>query len=227
MKKRLFIFCLCAVGFLCFFEFYLFYLWPQDMNFKIFFSGIFYSLFSPESSKVISINLYNKSLILIDNGALVKQAKIAGAGHPKATPTPEGDFKILSKSKKVISFTGLIMPLSLRFYGHYFLHGVPTTQDGRIFYSEFSNGCIRLPPKTDEEVYNWADIGTKVEIYNSQLVKSAEEPAVYLLSEDGSREWIPNPEIFASRGFKWKDVVTIPLVELGVFPEATSTKPQN
>lgn len=227
MKKRLLVFCLCAILALGFFEFYLFYLWPQDMNFNIFFSSIFYSLFSPESDKTIRINLYNKSLTLIDNGVLVKQAKIAGAGHPKATPTPEGNFKILSKSKKVISFTGLVMPLSLRFYGHYFLHGIPTTKDGRIYNSEFSNGCIRLPPKIDEEVYNWADIGTKVEIYNSSLVKSAEEPAVYFLTEDGSKEWIFNPEIFAARGFKWQDVAVIPLVELAVFPEATSTKPQN
>jgi len=218
MKKGILFLIIGATVFLGFFEFNLFYLWPQDISFGSYFSGIFYSLVGGQSSKIIRINLYDKSLTLIDNGALVKQDKVAGAGHPKLTPTPTGNFEVLSKSKKVISFTGLIMPLSLRFYGHYFMHGIPTTIGGRIFNSVYSNGCIRLGPGLDQEVYSWADIGTKVEIYNASLVKSEDNLTVYYLTPDGSKEPISSPEEFIDRGFRWEDVAIIPLVELEALP---------
>ena len=220
MKKRIIFLIFGSAVFLGFFEFHLFYLQPQDISFNSYFSGIFAAILSPESNKTIRINLYNKSLTLIENGALLKQAKIAGAGHPKLTPTPTGNFKVLSKSKKVISFTGLIMPLSVRFYGHYFMHGIPTTKDGRIFSSVYSYGCIRLGPGIDQELYSWADIGTKVEIYNFSLVKSDEALTVYYLNQDGTKEPIASPEEFVGRGFRWQDIKTIPAIELNALPLA-------
>jgi len=222
MKKRILFLILGAAAFLGFFEFNLFYLLPQDISFGSYFSGIFYSLVGGQSSKTIRINLYNKSLTLIDNAALVKQDKIAGAGHPKYSPTPTGNFKVLSKSKKVISFTGLIMPLSLRFKGPYYMHGLPTYRDGRLFYSEYSMGCIRLGPGLDQEVYDWADMGTNVEIYNASLVRAEENPTVYYLTPDGSKEAISSPEEFIGRGFRWQDVAVIPLIELEALPLANS-----
>lgn len=221
MKKRILFLIFGAAAFLGFFEFYLFYLGPHEMNLSDYFSSIFSSLVSGQSSKIIRINLYNKSLTLIDNGALVKEAKIAAAGHPRATPTPTGDFKVLLKDKKHISgISGLIMPLSLRFYNGYYLHGLPTTLSGRIIDTPYSNGCVRLPSGVDEEVFNWADIGTKVQIYKAQLVKSESDPTVYYLTADGFKEPISSPEEFISRGFRWQDVKTIPLIELDALPLA-------
>lgn len=224
MQKKILLTCLLAAISLGLFEFYLFYLGPHEMNLPDFFSSILSSLISGQSSKIIRINLYNKSLTLIDSGVLVKEAKIAAAGHPRATPTPTGNFAVLLKDKRHISgLSGLVMPLSLRFYNGYFLHGLPTTLSGRIIDTPYSNGCIRLPSGLDEEIFNWADIGTKVEIYNSSLVKSEETPTVFYLRQDGTKEPISSPEEFLSRGFRWQDVKTIPLVELDAFPLASST----
>jgi hypothetical protein len=221
MKKLILFLILGSAVFLGFFEFYLFYLAPQEISFTSYFSNIFASLLTPESNKTIRINLYNKSLTLIENGELLKQAKIAAAGRPKVAPTPTGNFKISLKDKRHISgLSGLVMPLSLRFYGSYFLHGLPTTLSGRIIDTPYSNGCVRLPTGLDEEIFNWADIGTKVEIYNSSLVKSVEALTVYYLNQDGTKEPISSPEEFVGRGFRWRDIVIIPLLELNALPLA-------
>jgi len=225
MKKKLLIFCLFCAVFLGFFELYLFYLQPNELTLSGYFASMFQAAFGGASDKLIRINLATKDIALYENGGLIKQDKISAAGHPRATPTPTGDFKISYKSKKVISFTGLIMPLSLRFSGHYYLHGLPTTKNGQIYSSVYSNGCIRLPAGFDQEVFNWADIGTRVQIFNTNLVKSAESPTVYVLTAGGLKEPIPSPEVFESRGFKWKNIATVPLAELVNYSTATSTNP--
>jgi len=102
---------------------------------------------------------------------------------------------------------------------------LPTTRSGRIVDTPYSNGCIRLPAGLDQEVFNWADIGTKVQVYNSRLIKTADDPTVYYLSDDGSKEGIPTPEVFVSRGFKWKDIAVVPQEEINVYPTVFLTKP--
>lgn len=223
MKKWVLFLIIGAAAFLGLFEFYLLYLEPQEMNFSSFFSSVLGSLISPQSNKEIRINLYNKSLTLLENGALYKEAKISAAGHPKATPTPVGNFKISLKDKRHISgISGLVMPFSLRFYGGYYLHGLPTTRSGKIVNTTYSNGCVRLGPGLEEEVFNWAEINTKVVIYNSALVKAEEALTVFYLKPDGTKEPISSLEEFVGRGFRWKDIVTIPLVELNALPLSSS-----
>jgi len=94
MKKRIIYYIIGGMVFLAIFEFYIFYLWPQDMNFGSFFSYILNSVVAPETDKTIRINLYNKSLTLIEGEDLLLQDKIAAAGDPRSTPTPTGNFKV-------------------------------------------------------------------------------------------------------------------------------------
>jgi len=225
MKRRLLIFCFfCALG-LGFFEFHLFYISPQEMTFGSYFSSILQALVGGGSDKLIRINLATKNLTLYGDGQLIKIAKIAAAGHPRATPTPTGNFKISFKDEDHLSFTGLVMPWSLRFYGAYYLHGLPYTRSGRIIDTPYSNGCVRLPTGLDQEIFNWADIGTKVQVFNSRLVKTADDPTVYYLLDDGTKEGIPTPEIFVSRGYRWKDIVIVPEAEMDIFPTVFLTRP--
>jgi len=219
MKKWHFYLFLGAAIFLGAFEFHIQYLFWQDMDFGSFFSSVLYSVIGQESDKLISINLYNKSLVLIEGGNLVKRDKIAAAGNPKTSATPVGNFKVLTKNKRIISsLSGLVMPYSLRIKGPYFIHGPPTYKNGMPYYSEYSQGCVRLGLGLEQEVYNWADIGTNVEIYNSSLVKSQDDPSVYYLTPDGGKEHILNPDEFLKRGFRWRDVKTIPAAELEAIP---------
>jgi hypothetical protein len=225
MKKRLLILCLMSALGLSFFEFYLFYLQPNELPFGKYFSSILQTLISGGSDKLIRINLATKDLTLYQDGQLIKNAKISAAGHPKITPTPTGDFKISLKDKIHFSFTGLVMPWSLRFFGAYYLHGLPYTRSGKIIDTPYSNGCIRLPAGLDQEIFNWAEIGTKVQIYNSRLVKTADDPTVYYLSDGGTKEGIPTPEVFISRGYKWQDIAVVPQEEINVFPTVLLTRP--
>jgi hypothetical protein len=226
MKKKLLIFTICSAVCLGFFEFYLFYLRVNELPFGAYFSSILQTLVPGGSDKLIRINLATKDLTLYESGQLIKSAKIAAAGHPRATPTPTGNFSISLKDIDHISgLSGLVMPFSLRFYNSYYMHGLPYTRSGRIVDTPYSNGCIRLPAGLDQEIFNWADIGTKVQVYNSRLVKTADDPTVYYLADDGTKEGIPTPEVFVSRGFKWKDIAVVPQGELDVYPSVFLTKP--
>jgi len=226
MNRRLIIFTLCCVAFLGFFEFYLFYLSAQEINFGSYFSSILQTLVPSGSDKLIRINLATKNVVLYENGQLFKSAKIAAAGHPRTTPTPTGNFKISLKDEDHISgLSGLVMPFSLRFFGNYYMHGIPYTRSGQIVDTPYSNGCIRLPKDLDREIFNWAQIGTRVQIYNSRLVKTADDPAVYYLPDDGTKEWIPTPEAFVGQGFRWKDIAVVPQEELDAYPSVFLTKP--
>ncbi len=225
MKKRILFLILGSIVFLGVFEFYLFYLVPQELSAASFFMGIFASIFSPESNKAISINLYNKSLTLYENGVLTKQAKISAYGHPKAAPTPTGNFKISYKDIDHISgISGLVMPFSLRFFNSYYLHGLPTTRAGVIINTPYSNGCIRLGAGLDEEIFNWADIGTRVQIYNASLVKTDQDPTVYFLTADGWRQPIASPQAFEAQGWHWKEIAVVPEAEILSYPEGTIIK---
>lgn len=223
MRKRLAI--ILSIIFVAFIavEWYTVCLWSQDISLAGYFSEIFadisQTITGQQSDKLIRVNLYNYSLALYDGGQLIKQDKIAAAGNPANAPTPTGTFKILSKEKKHISgLCGLVMPWSLRFYKGYYLHDLPTYRSGQPYYSTYSSGCIRLSNELAPEVFNWADIGTKVEIYNSELVRAQDDPTVYVLTKDGWRKPIPSPEIFEAHGYKWSNIAIIPMTEIQNYP---------
>ena len=223
-KRLIIIFCalIPVFGVFAMTESYLIYFYPHDVSLSGYFSGILESISPSQSDKLIRINLYNKALALYQDGSLIKQTKISAAGHPKYTPTPSGDYKILSKEKKHVSgISGLIMPLSMRFRNDgYYLQGLPLNRAGQIINTTYSNGCIRLAPGLDQEVYDWADIGTELQVYNAQLVRAADDPTVYLLTQDGSKKGIPSPEVFAAHGFNWSDIAIVPMAEILNYSEA-------
>ena len=221
MPKKPIVFSLVLIPVLAIFGLYYFYLYPQDISWNGFFAGILPSLTGQEDNKLIRINLHNHAIALYEDDVLIKQTRIAGIGDLKASPTPQGNFKVLSKEKRHVNWTmKVVMPLSLRFYKGYYLHDIPETLSGKLITTKYSHGCIRLNHDLAQELFNWANIGTKIQIYDSQLVKTADSPDIYYLTENGSKELIPSPEVFQNRSFKWPDVITIPSAELNAYQEA-------
>lgn len=190
----------------------------QDVTFYSYLSGVIAPLIS--SNKLIRVNLYNHDITLYEGTTIVKQAKIAATGNPRnSTATPTGNFRILSKEKRHISsLSGVIMPLSLRFNGPYYFHDIPLHKDGTVINTQYSNGCIRLPGDLAQELFQWADIGTRVQIFNVEFAKTADAPMVYLLTPNGYRRPIATLAAFESRGYQWKDVFILPAQELAVLP---------
>jgi lipoprotein-anchoring transpeptidase ErfK/SrfK len=91
-------------------------------------------------------------------------------------PTPEGNFKILSKvrSTRMTGFYGPDnpdnydlpnVPHVMPFYKAYAIHGAYWHFK---FGTRVSHGCVNMKLKDAEFMYNWADIGTPVKIYSSK-----------------------------------------------------------
>lgn len=87
------------------------------------------------------------------------------------TPTPAGTFAIFKKTPSRY-MQGPIPGLTTKYYD---LPGVPWnlyfTPEGAVIHGTYwhtnfgrpsSNGCVNLPPAKAEELYRWADVGTKV-----------------------------------------------------------------
>jgi len=88
-----------------------------------------------------------------------------------STPTPKGEFKIINRNRLAWSSYGLWMPYWMGLgTGSFGFHELPIWPSGfREGESHLgipvSHGCIRLGIGPAEFLYNWAEIGTKVEIY--------------------------------------------------------------
>jgi lipoprotein-anchoring transpeptidase ErfK/SrfK len=96
-------------------------------------------------------------------------------------PTPPGHYQILNKAKNAFSDIYYVyMPYWMAFYldpkinAYLGIHELPywVTNDGQqirrprdFLGSPHTGGCISLDVGIAEKVYNWAEVGTKVEIY--------------------------------------------------------------
>lgn len=111
------------------------------------------------ADKEIHINLWKRTLLLLDNGNVIKSYRI-GVGT-RDTPSPMGIFKIVDKRRNWFDgFGPRWMELSVG-WGTFGIHGTNKPYSIGGFVSE---GCIRMYDKQVEELYDLVNIGTKVTI---------------------------------------------------------------
>ncbi len=196
------------------------YLQANDTSFGGFLSGVLLNFYGGEQNQLIRVNLHNKSLALYESGNLFKLDHIAAGGPPGTQyATHTGHFRILSKDKWHISTYHVIMPLSLRFDGPRYFHDIPLHMDRTPYTTEYSHGCIRLPHAMAMTLFDWANIGAYVEVYDASLARADDgSQTVYLLTADGYRQPIATAAAFLAHGYHWGDVVTIPAQELNGLP---------
>jgi D-alanyl-D-alanine carboxypeptidase len=145
----------------------------------------------PPEGKFIAADLVNMKIHLYQDGTEVGEFEIKTKGKP-GTPweTPSGFYSIQTKEENHFSTIGHVyMPYSMQFYGNYFIHGWTYYPDGTPTEATFSGGCIKLETEDAKKVFAFADVGTKVFVYDS---KQAEE--LPTLSLDPAS---PPPEIHA------------------------------
>ena len=162
-----------------------------------------------ESPKLIKINLATLTLSAFENDQLIKKYELAGTGNPKNSPTPQGDFRIFQKKEKVLSSLSHVwMPWSLRFYKGYYIHGVPYFPSGQLVKSRYSLGCIRLLTTDAQDLYQWASLGTKVEIYSEVKLIKKEGDGNYKVYrvDDNVKQWIKTPAAFERLGYSWQQI---------------------
>lgn len=158
----------------------------------------------PTTGKFISADLSAKRLSLYQDGQRLAAYPIITIGRPgTAWETPRGLFKVETKEINHFSSIGQVyMPYSMQINGNYFIHGWTYYPGGRPVSAEFSGGCLKLATADAKQIYDWADIGTSVFIFDNneqqknlghyQRQETAELPAVsataYLIADLDSGE---------------------------------------
>jgi lipoprotein-anchoring transpeptidase ErfK/SrfK len=119
--------------------------------------------------KLIEVDL-SEQILRLHQGGKVIATYVISSGKPE-TPTPTGTFKIQDKKRLAWSASyGVFLPYALKLYNGYYIHELPYWPGGYREGEEdlgkpVSHGCVRLGIGPAENVYNFADIGTKVIIH--------------------------------------------------------------
>lgn len=124
----------------------------------------------PEEGKLIAADLHGMKVYLYEDGTLVKEFPIQSKGRVGSPwETPSGMYAVQTKEVNHFSSIGRVyMPWSMQFYGNYFIHGWTTYPDGTPTSANFTGGCIKLLTEDAKAVYDFADIGTKVFVYDAR-----------------------------------------------------------
>lgn len=126
------------------------------------------------NEKLISVDLGSQKLIAWENGKVVYETKVSTG--MKLTPTVKGSFKIRTKIPlhdmrgpspyKNIYPSGKYhikdVPNSMYFYQGYAIHGAYWHNNfGRVA----SHGCVNVPLASAQWLFDWASVGTRVEVW--------------------------------------------------------------
>jgi len=107
----------------------------------------------------------SRQLLTAYEGRTPVRTTLVSTGLP-ATPTPVGQFRIWVKFRyddmAGADYYIEDVPYVMYFHGGYGLHGV--TWHGN-FGHPMSHGCVNLPTEEAEWLFNWADVGTLVNIH--------------------------------------------------------------
>jgi lipoprotein-anchoring transpeptidase ErfK/SrfK len=112
----------------------------------------------------IDVNLGQQMLTAYEGQTAVRTTLIS-AGLP-STPTPTGQFRIWVKFRyDDMEGPGYFLadvPYVMYFHKGYGLHGVYWHAN---FGNPMSHGCVNLPTNEAEWLFNWADVGTLVNVH--------------------------------------------------------------
>ncbi|MDH4208690.1 MAG: LysM peptidoglycan-binding domain-containing protein [Anaerolineae bacterium] len=123
-------------------------------------------------NKRILIDLSEQHMYVYQDGELL-YSWVVSTGMPGAATIP-GNFQVLNKVPNAYAYTwGLQMPYWLGIYWAGSLqngiHALPIRADGSILWEGYlgqpvSYGCIILSTENAQTLYNWAEVGTPVDI---------------------------------------------------------------
>lgn len=121
------------------------------------------------NGKLITVDTGKQMLYAWDGGQIVHQTKVSTG--MRYTPTVKGSFSIKRKVP-IQNMKGNYPPYEpyfikdvkhvMYFYGAYAIHGAHWHNKFGI---RVSHGCVNVPPTSAEWLYNWADHGTRVEVF--------------------------------------------------------------
>lgn len=124
--------------------------------------------------KLITVDIAKQMVYAWEGGKIVHQSPVSTG--MKLTPTVRGSFKIRTKVPiqdmkgpspyKKLYPTGKYYIKDVKhvmyFYQAYAFHAAHWHNN---FGRPASHGCVNLPPASAEWLFNWADVGTQVEVF--------------------------------------------------------------
>lgn len=126
------------------------------------------------SEKLITVDIGSQSLRAWEGGQIKHETKVSTG--MKLTPTVKGSFNITRK----VPMQDMRGPSPYKQYyptGRYLVKNVPHVMyfyrayaiHGAYWHNNFgrpaSHGCVNVPLASAEWLFNWADHGTRVEVY--------------------------------------------------------------
>ena len=123
-----------------------------------------------KQASFIDANLTLMQLETYERGTLTLSVPIIAKGKVGSWwETPTGIYQIQTKERShYSSFGHVYQPWSLEFQGNFFIHGIPTYEDGTPVSSSYSGGCIRLATDDAKKVYEIVSTGIPVIVYNAK-----------------------------------------------------------
>lgn len=126
------------------------------------------------SDKLITIDLGKQMLYAWEGGKIAYQTKVSTGMY--LTPTVKGSFKIRSKFAKQDmagpspykqyypngKYYIKDVPYVMYFYQGYAIHAATWHNN---FGTRASHGCVNVPLAAAEWLFNWASVGTRVEVF--------------------------------------------------------------
>lgn len=119
--------------------------------------------------KMITVDIGQQKLYAWEGGKVVHETFVSTG--MRYTPTVKGSFSVRRKVP-MQDMKGHYPPYEpyyiknvphvMYFYGAYAIHGAHWHNN---FGSRVSHGCVNVPLASAEWLYNWADMGTRVEVF--------------------------------------------------------------
>lgn len=125
--------------------------------------------FKTRPDKIIDVDLSRQLMVLYEGGQEVYRALVSTGVRGAETPTGEFLVQVKLPSTRMrgtnpsgISYDIPNVPWVLPFLGDYTIHGAPWR--GQFGYPQ-SNGCVSMATSDAKFVYDWAPVGTPVQIH--------------------------------------------------------------
>lgn len=123
-----------------------------------------------DDNKWIEVNLSDQRLYMKEGGNVVNSFLVSTG---KWSPTPQGEWRIWTKltstrmaggSKALGTYYNLPnVPYTMYYYQGYGIHGAYWHNN---FGNPMSHGCVNMKPEEAKIVFDWAQVGTRVQVYN-------------------------------------------------------------
>ncbi len=118
----------------------------------------------------IEVNLENMSTRIYAKGMLKEEVPIATRGNSELWGgTPSGLYQVLSMHRVGLSILNkAYVPYAIKYYGNYFLYGVPYYENGERISANFSGGSLNYSDSNASTIFNYSHEGMPILVIDKE-----------------------------------------------------------